>query len=477
MHSVVATLPLLCCVALAGCTRRDKGGPLPRAAAHTVILISVDTLRADRLGCYGYHRPTSPNLDALARESLLFKNAVAQSAFTLISHKSLLSAKYPLHLLQETTNGDLRTLASVPDQHRLLVDSFRNLKSDLLIRAIGEGGYRTAAFTDGVWMSRWFGFDQGFDRFDDSGGHLEGIVPRALEWLGPNRRDPIFLFLHTYDTHCPYASREPFDSMFCHDHSAHISLERRCNLVNLGKTPLMQSNLAPKDLQAVSDHYDGGIACADADLGVLLDTLRTQGVYAEALIIVTSDHGESLGEHGQIGHGGLYLNQLRVPMIIKVPASWKIAPGVIDKPVDLLDVMPTVFDACHIPIPHGVDGRSLLPLMHDGEWKRRFLIAQTTHQEGRAARSSSAERAIVVPGAWLLIHDARNASTELFDLHSDPRGLVDVSDAKSDAIRSLMDALTSLDPGPSAGEFTIPAGDQLSDEARRQLETLGYIGH
>jgi arylsulfatase A-like enzyme len=264
--------------------------------------------------------------------------------------------------------------------------------------------------------------------------------------------------------------------MFCRDHAKHISLEGRCNQVNLGKEPLMKVKLTRRDLQAVSDHYDSGIACADADLGALFDALRAMRLYEEALIIVTSDHGESLGSHDQIGHGGLYLEQLRVPLIIKFPVSWKIAPRVIDEPVELVDLMPTAYDACGIELPQGLDGRSLMPLIRHGTWKRRFTIAQTTHQEGRDAITNAAKRAVLVPSEWLLIHDARAQEAELFDLTADPRGLADVRTGKAEAVGNLMAALTAHDPGPPMGEFVMPESEQMSDELRRQLETLGYIG-
>ena len=121
--------------------------------------------------------------------------------------------------------------------------------------------------------------------------------------------------------------------------------------------------LRPVDLQAISDHYDGGIASADAYLGELFAEFRRLQLYDEALIVVTSDHGESLGEHDQIGHGGLYLEQLLVPLIIKLPASWAAPRGRVAQPVALLDVLPTILSACGIPLPADLDGRSLLPLL------------------------------------------------------------------------------------------------------------------
>jgi len=473
----VTLIAMLLGIASAGCPSKDgRPGPQSPPAPRTVILISVDTLRADRLGCYGYNRPTSPHLDALARESVLFANVFAQSAFTLVSHKSIFAAKYPYTLLHEAANADLKALTDLPEPHGFLVGTFRTIRAAALARGMLEQGYKTAAFTDGVWMSQWFGFDRGFAAFDDSGGHLEQIVPRSLNWLTPNSRARVFLFLHTYDTHCPYVCREPFNSLFCHDHSGHVPLENRCNQVDLGNTPLMKMNLTERDVQAISDHYDGGVACADADLGAFFDALKALDLYNEALLIVTSDHGESLGEHRQIGHGGLYTEQLRVPLLFKFPASWKITPRVFHEPVEMVDVAPTVLAACGAALADDLDGRSLLPLIRANSWTRRFAVAQTTHEEGRDGITNPSKRALVIPGQWLLIRDARAESAELYDLRADPAGLADVHGRTPEMTEKLADVLAAYDPKPTGRELVMPDSERMSPELRRQLESLGYVG-
>lgn len=463
-------LALLWGVAGTGCSR-ERDQPGVEVSPRAVILISLDTLRADRLGLYGYERDTAPHLAALAGQGVWFTTVAAQSTHTLISHKSIFTAKYPLRLIRERTNADLGTLISLPQPAEYLVATFQTPKSASLVGGLRDGAYTTAGFTDGGWMRREMGFDQGFDVFDDGGGHFAGILPRVYDWLTHHRHHRFFLFIHTYDIHCPYPCREPYNSLYCRDHRKHIPLEGRC-----GKPHLMSMTLTHADRRAISDHYDGGIASADAYLAELLDKLRELKLYDPALIIVTSDHGESLSEHDQIGHGGLYLEQLLVPLIIKFPASWRIAPRVIEAPVEMIDVMPTVYQACGLEPPKDKDGRSLLPLIDDGRGGRRFLITQTTFREGREGITNPAKRAILEPGRWLLIHDARRPAVELFDLSVDPKGFINVAGEDRSRAGDLLAALVACDEGAADGEFTHPQATPMSGELTRQLKSLGYLG-
>ena len=437
-----------------------------------VVLLSLDTLRADRLGVYGYKRKTALRLRALASESIRFATVMAQSTQTLISHKSIFTGKYPLHLAHETTGADLDALGSLDDPQGYLVDTFRNLKSKPLAALFREHGYETAAFTDGGWMSQEMGFTKGFDVYDDRGGHLANILPRVYDWVEKNRSKRFFLFVHTYDTHCPYPCREPYNSLFCEDHSKHVALEGLC-----GKPDLMNMSLTPTDLTAISDHYDGGIASADAYVGVFMDKLRQWNLFDQALIIVTSDHGESLGDHDQIGHGGLYLEQLMVPLIIKFPTSWNVAPAVIQAGVEMVDVMPTICEICSLDTPDDLNGHSLLSLIGEPVEAHRYLIAQTTYREGRQAVTNPSKRAILDPGDWLLIHDARGQSMELFDLRADPKGHINVAKENPNKLQNLLQAQAAYDPQPFRGNITEQETDEISEKVKQQLRSLGYGGN
>lgn len=468
-------------VAATGCPPADRptqstadptDTPAPRPdPPELVLLISLDTLRPDRLGCYGHDRDTSPQLDRLAAQGVVFATVAAQATQTLISHKSLLAAQYPLRLARETTNADLETLKGLQKPTKYIQATFGRTKATPLVATLRDAGYLTAAFTDGIWMTRHLGFETGFAHFDERAGHLQAILPRLQTWLQTHSTGRRFVFLHAYDVHCPYWCREPFNSRFCTDHTRHLDLRGIC-----GKTGLMNMQLTADDLRAISDHYDGGIASADAYLGTLFDALREMDLYDQALIVFTSDHGESLGGHGQIGHGGLYLEQLMVPLIFKFPASWKLQPQVIGDPVELLDVMPTILEACNVELPPALDGRSLLPVQGHTPPAARYLVTQMTFREGPESISNPAKRSILEPGRWLLIHDARAPALELFDLTADPAGLVDVADRKLSSILPLMAALADRDQGRATDRFVQPQTVQISDQLRKELESLGYVG-
>ena len=466
---------LLAALLVGGGCDGKRGADATQAEKNTppkhVILISIDTLRADRLGCYGYERDISPNIDAFAAESVVFTTAASQSAQTLISHKSILTGKRPLRIVRETTNADVKKLSTLKDARKFVENTFANMKSLPLVFDFQRAGYRTAAFTDGRWMSRAMHFDAGFYDFNDEGGHFEKIMPRAYGWLDRSGAEPFFLFLHTYDTHCPYDYREPYNSLFCKDHSRHIPLAGKC-----GKPDLVNLDLSAEDITAINDHYDGGIASVDAYLGEFFDKLRQQGLYEESLIVVTSDHGESLGTHDQIGHGGLYLEQLLVPLIIKYPASWDISPREISSPVELVNLMPTLLDACGIEGLSDIDGRTLMPLLNKDEWDSEYLIAQITYNEGRSAITNPAKRAILYPGRKLLIHDAKTPSAEIFDLLIDPSGQTLYSDANPDVAVDLMARLYESDLGESPDAFVSPEEANMSAELLQQLRALGYVG-
>ncbi len=453
-----------CTFGVAGCTAGNA--PPPR-----VILVSIDTLRADHLGLYGYERDTSPFLDAFAREAVVFRGALSQSAFTLVSHHSLFTARYPLRLIRETNGADLAALASLEDPRGSLISTFAALRPAPLFEALRRKGYTTAAFTDGVWMSAEMGFDRGFDFFNAEGGHLAWILPRVFGWLDAHRSERFFLFIHTYDTHSPYHGSEPYNSRFCRDHSRHISLRMRCNQAQCGATPLMKLQLTDADLRAVTDHYDGAIARVDAALETLWRRLERLQLLAESLIIVISDHGESLGEHDQVGHGGLHLEQLRVPLIVKFPDSWRIPATTIEDPVELVDVMPTVYDALGMELPEGVDGRSLIPGHAEGI--RRYSVAQTAFDEGRDTITNPAKRAILDPGHWFLIHDSRGASVTAFDLQHDERALQGEASPPSGVVTELLAGLESRNSTGSAGAGEVPRLE-MSEKLKAELRALGY---
>ncbi|MEW6073203.1 MAG: sulfatase-like hydrolase/transferase [Planctomycetota bacterium] len=441
-----------------------------------VLLVSIDTLRADHLACYGYDRPTSPRLDAVAREGVLFEQAFSQSAQTLTSHKSIFAAKYPLTLVAEATGADLAALAALEAPLSFTVDCFAGVRESL-VSAVREAGWKTAAFTDGGYVAAELGFATGWDAFNDEGGGFAGVLARADQWLAAqDLAAPTVLFLHGYDVHCPYWSRAPFHDLFGGDAASEIDFRYLC-----GKGGFMERELSAGDLAALHAHYDGSIASTDDYLGLFFDRLAERGLWEEALVVIFADHGESLGEHGEVGHGGLYLEQLHVPLLVKFPAAWKVPPGRIRAPVELVDVMPTVLDCLGIAPPAGIDGRSLLPILVRGAPGRRHVVAQTTFQEGRRESGGGvryvtepARRTILEPGRWQLVHDARRDAAELFALSRDPRGLVDLAASDPPELAHLLGALAAYDRGDPEAVFRSPDTAGLSPALREELRAIGY---
>ena len=435
-----------------------------------VILISLDTLRADRLSVWGHDRTTDPALARLAGDAVVFETVASQASQTLLSHKSLFAAKYPLRIVQDVTGASFGDLGAIEPARAndFLVNALSRARGSL-VDALRAQGYLTAAFTDGGWLRSRFGFDDGFDHYDDQGGHLAGILPRARAWIDRHREGSFFLFIHAYDVHKPFWSREPFNSRYCRDHSRHVDLERR-----LSKRSFAKLSLSPGDIAGIADHYDGGIQSADAYLGELFDYLERQGIYRDSLIVVTSDHGESLGEHGLVGHGALYLEQVHVPLIIKFPAG-AIAARRVGEPVELLDVMPTVLDVCAAEVPDGLDGRSLLPLIRDGAPHRRFLTSQIHFKALPDLISNPVKRSIWQPGRWLVVVDGRSGHWETFNLAEDPKGLRDVSGEEPPQARALLEILRRAESTTAAGSFSIPQAVDLDEQTRRELRSLGYL--
>ncbi len=334
-------------------------------ARPNLVLISVDTLRADRLGIYGYSvRPTSPRLDAWARRGVVFESAVATAPWTLPSHVSMLTGT---GALAHGVNYRLPAPESLP----------------FLAEILRARGYSTAAWTGGSWLAPRYGFAQGFDVYrawtapDDWDGELAAHVEAASEWLASAAVEPFFLFFHTFETHAPYVPREPFYDRWARAagvRGAPIRIYDRLlpplaeegfalrKQLAAGRDGEAVFGASPDELLQVGVAYDSGVAYADRQLGRLLDALEARGLAERTVVVLTSDHGESLGEEGLVSHGHLHDSNLRVPLVLALPEGG--ARGTrIPTQISLADLVPTVLDLLGLPVPGGLDGRSLSPLL------------------------------------------------------------------------------------------------------------------
>lgn len=425
--------------------------PRPRG----VVLISLDTLRADRLGFQGYERPTSPFLDSLAARSLVFDDAISQAPWTGPAHASMLTSMYPSTL----GLGAYPRAGRVPERAVAIAEVLR------------EAGFRTHAETGGGFLARGLGFAQGFESYEDRPRPFSQSVERAAAWLaeiGPGQR--FFLFLHTYDIHGfdppRWARSELMDARQLPPDLARLlaaAMKRGAHgLAELLQNPIHAravQQLQPETRVYLSQLYDASIRAVDRQLARLLEELGELGLLEETLLVITSDHGEELFDHGRTGHGfTLFRENLRVPLLLSHPT---LAPGRIARTVQIIDLAPTIVELLGVPVPSDWQGRSLL-----GESLQRLAFSEGAHRPLRAVQG----------GAFKLIRAESGADGWLFDLRSDPaetRNLIGQGEPMEAALRGALD---SWQRDNVLRQLQAPgAMPPLGDEISRQLEALGYL--
>ena len=385
------------------------GEPEPAAERLNLVLISLDTCRADRLDMYGAGRSNSPRLAAFAAECAVFTDCLAQSTSTGPSHRSLFSGQFV---------------------HRHgMHDNYFTEAPYTLAGELRAAGYVTAAFTGGGYVRRKYGFDQGFEVFQEPAGrpytrNFPEVLPVARGWLAQAGERPFFLFVHGYDPHCPYWPPEPWRSQYGGWYQGEFSPQDQCGRADF--EPLIRSGaFGPDERRYVNDLYDAALASADEQIGRFLDELRARGLLERSLVVITSDHGESLGEHDWVGHTRMWEEQLRVPLMIRFPDG--AYAGRYDDPVMLVDVFSTALSALGRPIPDGAQGADLMPRLRGG--------APLARERLRLAEFGARE-ALRFDDRWKLVtRRVKGAITEreLYDLQADPgeqRNLYETAEGK-----------------------------------------------
>jgi len=402
----------------------------PAKPAVNVILITIDTLRADHVGCYGYKQIKTPNIDSLAADGARFEHAFAVVPVTLPSHSSMLTGTYPM-------------LSGMHDF------SANKLSSQLptLAAVLKQAGYATGAVIGSAVLDSRFGLNQGFDFYYDhfDFSRLEEsnldemerpgnvVADLALDWLSKNSQKKFFLWMHLYDPHYPYRPPEPY----LHEYAEHP--------------------------------YDGEIAFADEQVGRLVRYLKDKGLYQNTLIVLSGDHGESLGEHGEKTHGFFIYNAtMHVPLIIRLPEN--AAARTVTDLVSLVDLMPTVLAALGLEIPLQVQGRSLLPeLRGDKTDRTRDLYGETflprLHFNWSELRATENAK----------YHFIDAPRPELYDLAKDPGEIHNLFPEKKAVAEEMRSKLTVLIREYSAGkEMAEKTG--LDPALMERLKSLGYAG-
>ena len=400
------------------CGRRPDAARVPTGTP--VVLISVDTLRADHLPAYGYAGVATPALDRLRGDSILFRNAWSPAPLTLPAHVTMLTGL-------------------LPPQHGVRANAgftYRRPLGSSLPGLLKGQGYVTGAAVSSYVLRADTGLAPLFDFYEDgidpsAGGAFaeyqrrgEVTVALAQEWIDTHRAAPFFFFLHLYEPHVPYDPPEPFRSRY-------------------------------------SSAYDGEIASADAIVGGFLDHLRAQGLYDRALVIFTSDHGEGLGQHGEDQHSILlYAEALRVPLLVKLPGRRR-AGETVDAPAQLADILPTLTGLLGLTAPGDVASRSLLDLGGAGE---RRIYSETLYP--RLALGWSELRSLA-DGRWHFIHGVRD---ELYDLGRDPGETRDVAGTETAVVARLR---AEMEKGYA---LHVPEAEAVPRDVAERLAALGYVG-
>jgi arylsulfatase A-like enzyme len=443
---VAAALTLLVFLGVQGSfwfLERQAIADLPPAspASPNVLFIVVDALRADHLSSYGYDRPTSPTIDRLAQEGVLFESAFSAASYTAPSHASLLTGRYPhQHGVQWITRRP-----------------FYDGRYTTLPQALQTRGYRTAAFSaNRFWFTREQRLGQGFTRFEDNfhslgdmavrtvyGRKFEELVLRrlledypwrkqasdinrsVLDWLQRDSDQPFFAFLNYFDVHDPYFPPQPYRSKFS-------PLEEPGGILNSYQNRY-NPEMTPQEIQQEMDAYDGAIAYVDAHIAQLLREMEGLGLGDNLLVIITSDHGEAFGEHGTFIHANsVYREEIQVPLVLWQPGE--IPAGVrVSQPVSNAALHATILELIGAEEQNAFPIQSLTPLWENPEapGERPFPLAEMEHwpwMEGVSPSSHGGMRSLISPEHHYIEHET--LGSELYDWRQDPKETHDLADSQ-----------------------------------------------
>jgi choline-sulfatase len=449
-RAAAPTLAVCLVTAFCGCLAVALCGCGEQPWQPNLLLVTLDTTRPDHLGCYGYAKPTSPQLDRLAADAVVFERAYSTSSWTLPAHASLFTGRFPgSHGAHFDAEGPLRLSQAVPDVD---VDfRARGLGPELqtLAQLLTPRGFRSAAVVGGPWMKAVFGLDRGFGHYDDRdadsvpGRLAADVTDAALAWLDANGGERFFMFLNYYDPHSPYDDPAGYAEKF---------------LPRGVKWKRGNRRVTPAILRAL---YDGEIRYTDDQLGRLLTVLRQRGLYDDTWIVVTADHGELLGEHAELGHGGtLYEEEIRVPLIVKHPARWR-RSGRDDTPIQLTDVFGLLLEGYGIPLPSGVRRPGAETPLFAEVYPPALPLQPSNHWR------------VLLEGG-LKLHWSSRGRHRLFDLAADPAEARDLAAERAARVaemsRDLEGFVAALPPPPARG-----AERSIDPQTGRALRELGYL--
>lgn len=456
-------------VVLVACGAEPTGPARYKGAS--VLIISIDTLRADRLGTYGYERGTSPRLDEFAKECVQFDDVYSTSPKTAEAHMSLFTGMPVSAHGVTNTSARLGIPITVLGKNRLM-----------LTQVMRRAGYWTAGVACGGNVLPQMGFARGFaGRFTSMLEDVEVLVRRLLDAVevGVQLDDPMFLFFHTYQVHSPYLPPPEYRKRFAPVHRGLVGKR----VAELESLPFQnqwakmtrefwadEADFGPEDAAYLSDLYDAEVAYTDHELGKLLDRLREDDLLDDMIVVITSDHGEEFAEHGEYQHNQLYEEQLHIPLLIRLPDG-RFGGTKVAGLASITDIMPTLLELLELEVPPTVSGHSLVQAMGSGHTEEVPVLSERTmFADDYMASLRTSSSAIV--------YRPSTGSLELYDTRADPAQQEDLGAAApfckpaTDLMKEQLSALfvlrEQLDLVDAGGTTT------LSAEQLAALAELGY---
>lgn len=427
-----------------------------------IVLITLDTVRADHLSCYGYKKKTTPHIDNIAEEGLLFKSAVAPSSWTIPTHASIFTGLSPS---EHNARYNLKGEFSIFDM------PFNKLSDDNLTLAeiLRDNGYKTFGVVGGPCMSGEFGFKQGFDDYIHEFRNGAYINRAVEELLSKHKKRPFFLFLNYFDPHALYDPPAPFNLQFATSDYSKRGLKPDMYLTAEDEIMAGKRSLTPEEKRYFTSQYDGEIAFMDSCIGKIVGLLKEKGLYDKTLFILAGDHGENFGEHNIINHGNaLYQETQHVPLIIKFPADKESQEGIMDHPVAIADIFYFLLNHLKITPPREPD---YAPFSRE----ERPIYAElypALRKIKRYGDDYNRDLYALYYGGYKLIWSSKGTS-ELYNLREDPHETVNMISNPPPEYAALKDMLIAWIQSRPGVKTT--GADRVDPETKQLLRSLGYI--
>jgi arylsulfatase A-like enzyme len=442
--------------------KRKNGWRPPSGDRPNIVLLSIDSMAARHLGCYGYRRKTSPTMDRLAASGILFENVIAQTNWTKPSLASLHTSLYPsVHKTDSRGETGDRTDEQARNRANILDVRFRTMAQEFK-----EGGYLTAGVSNGGYAHSFFGFGRGFDYYENQGGGLKSCGYRMLQWVLKDSNAPFFAWIHAWDIHFPYMDRPPYNRLFT-SQRAEIVLDAATRYrVNQG-----DRNLTAGELEFLEGMYDGAIKYVDDLIATFVHELEHLGLSQNTILVITADHGEAFMEHGFVEHTEcLYGEVLQVPLIL-------VGPGLgggrrIKSQARLIDIMPTLLELGGLSPQADIQGASLLPWIAGNVSNNLIAASETERGGGQVAISD---------GLHKLIKRKSDGRMEVYDLAADPKEKSNIAVTEPGALAKMENLLASWlrETKFRADRYwSDDAGaenTEMSAEVVGRLQDLGYL--